>query len=91
MDLFFDSTPELSDKQAVLFEVVGNKEEGSLEIASISLNAIVGTPTPQTMRVLGLINNRQVVILIDTCITCNFLDVAVVKKCKLVVLKGRLI
>jgi hypothetical protein len=44
------------------------------EFPEISLNAITGTPTPKTMRIVGFIKNQQVVILIDSGSTHNFLD-----------------
>lgn len=52
----------------------------SLSDASILLNAIVGTPNPRTMCVHGFTNRKQVVILIDTDSTHNFLDLALVQK-----------
>lgn len=66
-------------------------EEGqvSLDNASISLHAIVGTPNPRTMRVLSLINRKHVVILIDTGNPHTFLDLALVHKCKFDVQRGK--
>lgn len=55
-------------------------------IASISLQAILSTPSPKTtMRFVGQINKRKVVILINTGSTHNFVDTAVVDRCGLVV------
>lgn len=76
-------------EQAILFETVVDEREGSLDIASISLHAIVGTLSPRTMTVLGLVNRRQVVILINSSSTHDFLDLAMVKKCKLAVQRGK--
>lgn len=51
-----------------------NREEAlvSLDDASISLHAMVGTPNPRTICVYGLINKKHVVILIGTGSTYNF-------------------
>lgn len=55
------------------------------DISSVSLQAIVGTPSCKTMRVIGQINKRRVVILIFICSTHNFVDTAMVDRCGLVV------
>jgi len=44
------------------------------EFPEISLNAITGSPSPKTMRVVGLLRYHQVVILIDSGSTHNFID-----------------
>jgi hypothetical protein len=44
------------------------------EKPEISINAITGTPNPKTMRVMGVLRNQQVVILIDSGSTHNFVD-----------------
>ena len=44
------------------------------EEPEISLNAITGTPNPKTMRIIRVLRNRQVVILIDSGSTHNFVD-----------------
>lgn len=44
------------------------------EFPEVSLNAITGTPTPKTMRTVGILRNQKVVILIDSGSTHNFLD-----------------
>ena len=49
----------------------------------ISLNAISGTPGNNTMRLLGRIGQAQVVILIDSGSTHNFIDTSVTEKAKL--------
>jgi hypothetical protein len=57
------------------------EEEG--ELLEISLHAIVGAPAPKTMRLIGCINNLEVMILIDTGSTHSFLDQNVARKAKL--------
>jgi len=45
--------------------VVGELEDGEMEeTPEISLNAIIGTPNPRTMRLVRVLKNQQVVILI---------------------------
>lgn len=45
----------------------------------ISLNAMEGTPTPQTFRLLGSLQRHQVVILVDGGSTHNFIQSRVAK------------
>ena len=49
------------------------------EEPEISLNAITGTPNSKTMRLLGILRGQQVIILIDSGSTHNFVDEHVVK------------
>jgi hypothetical protein len=44
------------------------------EFPEISLNAITGSPSPKTMRIVGFIKLHRVVILIDSGSTHNFVD-----------------
>ena len=44
----------------------------------ITLYALIGTPTPGTMRVRGKVNGNGLVILIDTGSTHNFVDASLV-------------
>jgi hypothetical protein len=37
----------------------------------ISLNVIMGTPTPRTIRLLGFLKNHKVIVLIDSGSTHN--------------------
>ena len=48
--------------------------------AEITIYALLGSPSPSTMRIKGRINGHWVVILIDTSSTHNFLDVAILSK-----------
>ncbi|OMP03526.1 Retrotransposon gag protein [Corchorus olitorius] len=56
----------------------------------ISLNALLGVSGPQTMRVMGRVKNQNVLILIDTGSTHNFLDSTMSKRlsCTLLPIKG---
>jgi hypothetical protein len=65
------------------------KEEG--ELLEISFHAIVGAPTPKTMRLIGYINTLEVVILIDTGGTHSFLYPNVAKKAKLPAHEGSML
>jgi hypothetical protein len=61
-------TEELEELDAAtLKEVVEEEPE-------ISLNAITGTPSPKTMRIVGWVKGQQVIVLIDSGSTHNFLD-----------------
>jgi hypothetical protein len=44
------------------------------EEPGISLNTITGTPNPRTMRIVRVLRNQQVIILIDSGSTHNFVD-----------------
>jgi hypothetical protein len=59
----------------------GLEEEG--ELLGISLHAVAGTPTPRTMRLMGRIGTVEVVILVDTGSTHNFVDPSVARKAQL--------
>jgi hypothetical protein len=45
------------------------------EFPEISLNAIIGKPSPKTMRLVGIVQFHSLTILIDSGSTHNFLDV----------------
>ncbi|KAF5470911.1 hypothetical protein F2P56_011397 [Juglans regia] len=59
--------------------------KGVAGVAAISVQALVGTPSPKTMRVLGHIKKRRLTILIDSGSTHNFVDTAVASKCGLAI------
>lgn len=54
------------DPASVVVEEVLGCEDNLIAKPEISLNAITGTPTPKTMRLLGVLKNQQVIILIDS-------------------------
>ena len=53
-----------------------NVHEDVVPPAEITLYALMGSPSSQTMRVKGRIKNHEIMSLIDSGITHNFLDVA---------------
>lgn len=55
----------------------------------ISLNAITGTPIAKTIRLIGRVGKEQVVILVDSESTHNFLNLSIAKKSKLLVDKSQ--
>ena len=73
---------ELDDFEATLLPLDGDKsndnksdnEKGEVEI---TLYALLGSPSPGTMRVRGKINGHWVTILIDTSCAHNFLDIVI--------------
>ncbi|KAB1203113.1 hypothetical protein CJ030_MR8G008945 [Morella rubra] len=73
-------------------EVKGDEEEEILEAIEadleISLHALTGSLNPKTMRVVGRVGGQNVVILIDSGSTHNFLDPSIVKRGHLSVDRG---
>ena len=55
----------------------GRRQDEETEL-EITLSALVGSPTPGTMRVKGRVNSISLVILVDSGSTHNFIDAAVV-------------
>ena len=49
----------------------------------ITLYALIGTPTPGTIRVKGSVNGDRLVILIDTSSTHNFVDASLISNLQL--------
>ena len=75
---------EVSDAFNSQQELHQFKESRCLEgFAEITLYALMGSPSPGTMRVWGRINHQDMVILIDSGSTHNFLDKALWKLLKL--------
>lgn len=58
-----------------------------VEIASISLHAIVGIPSPRTMRILKQLKTIKVMILKNTSSTHNFMDASMAIKGNLAITK----
>ena len=59
-------------------EVYKGKRQDEETEPEITLYALVGNPTPGTMRVKGRVNSVSLVILVDSRSTHNFIDAAVV-------------
>lgn len=64
-----------------------NHDTSSMEI---TLNALIGTQHPETMRLSGMIKKRPVTILVDSGATLNFLHLTVAKQCELPVSRSDL-
>jgi hypothetical protein len=62
-DKMRDISPEEDDPNEFFLE----------EFTENSLNAIICTPSPKTMRIVGILRYQQVIILIDSGSTHNFL------------------
>lgn len=60
-------------------------KEDKESITAISLHVIAGTPNPRTMRLLGRIGKSEVVILVNTGSTHNFLDLIIVARNQLLI------
>ena len=74
-------TPEMEEVQSLEGEEMEVNGEG--ELLEISFHAIVGAPSPKTMRLMRSINNQAVVVLIDMGSTHSFLDPNVARRAKL--------
>ncbi|XP_075666464.1 uncharacterized protein LOC142636214 [Castanea sativa] len=69
---------QITEVEEELGSEVATKAVSQEEEVEITLYALIGTPTPGTMRVRGKINSNGLVILIDTGSTHNFVDVSLV-------------
>ncbi|GJZ02073.1 reverse transcriptase [Tanacetum coccineum] len=78
----FYSLVVLADEVDEYFEVEEGNEELTVqdEIPQISLNALNGSNTFQTMRITGKVGKHELHILVDYISTHNFLDVNVAKQ-----------
>ena len=62
----------------IVTKIVGNNQSNQEEDVEITLYALIGTPTPGTLRVKGKVNGSGLVILVDTGSTHNFVDASLV-------------
>ncbi|RVX03831.1 Transposon Tf2-8 polyprotein [Vitis vinifera] len=88
--LFIMECDESSDDEVPKSEVAEGRASKSKEETpiveiepGISIHALVGSPNPKTMRFLGHICGRAVVILVDTGSTHNFMDPSVIQRAHL--------
>lgn len=72
---------ELMEPEQTQEETTPNQEEN--DIAEISLNAMVGGEGLNTIKLPGLIHKREIIILVDSGSTHNFVDPALVHQLKL--------
>lgn len=49
----------------------------------VSLNSVIGLTNPKTMKLLGRINNHEVVVMVDPGATHNFLSLATIEKVRI--------
>ena len=66
----------LDEERTVGYDVSTELQQQGARCAEITLYALLGSPSPGTMRVWGRINHQDVLILIDSGSTHNFLDVS---------------
>uniref|UniRef100_A0A7N2KR02 Uncharacterized protein n=1 Tax=Quercus lobata TaxID=97700 RepID=A0A7N2KR02_QUELO len=84
----------IDEVQEVCQVEVGDEElttKLQLNQADITLYALLGSPSPGTMRVLGQIRGHWVVILLDTGSSHNFLDAVLVRTLKLAMDTSRIL
>ena len=67
----------------VVAKIAENNQTNQEDDIEITLYTLIGTPTPSTMRVKGIINGRGLVILVDTSSTHNFIDASLVSSLQL--------
>jgi hypothetical protein len=75
--LFLIEALEEGEETQGKMEAAGEEDPGEFfleEFPEISLNAITGTPSPKTMRIFGFLRLHQVIVLIDSGSTHNFVD-----------------
>ncbi|KAF5446347.1 hypothetical protein F2P56_031982 [Juglans regia] len=79
---------EVGDEEITVADLLiegDSKQKGVVVEPEISLNAITGTPSSKTMRLMGWIGRTQVVLLVDSGSTHSFVDPSIAQTAKLVV------
>ncbi|XP_075673885.1 uncharacterized protein LOC142643233 [Castanea sativa] len=79
------SGPQLVELEANRFVVLPKGQELLQDTPEITLYALVGSPSPGTMRIEGKLQGHCLVILIDTGSTHNFLDAGLCSSLKLAI------
>jgi hypothetical protein len=80
-----DAKDQDSVEQSELLPAAENQEA----ILEISFHAIAGTAHPQTLRVMGRLRSKEVMVLIDSGSTHNFIDQSIVHKYELPVVPNK--
>ena len=72
-----DANDQESVEQSEILPAAAEDQEA---IPKISFHAITGTAHPQTLRVMGRLRSKEVMVLIDGGSTHNFIDQSIVHK-----------
>nr|TKR84798.1 hypothetical protein D5086_0000254370 [Populus alba] len=81
-----DTNDQDSMEQSELLQVAEDQKAAVLEI---SFHAIAGTAHPQTLWVMGRLRSKEVMVLIDSGSTHNFIDQSIVNKYELPVVPNK--